>query len=75
MAIENDFTKAIEKAFAGRQGQGDHRLVPSVSKGYNAPSVSKKLTIDATKSINEVSPEGKNDISSRFWRSSYLLVI
>ena len=59
MAIENDFTKAIEKAFAGRQGQGDHRLVPSVSKGYNAPSVSKKLTIDATKSINEVSPEGK----------------
>ena len=57
-AIE-DFTKAIEKAFAGRQGQGDHRLVPSVSKGYNAPSVSKKLTIDATKSINEVSPEGK----------------
>ena len=60
MAIENDFTKAIEKAFAGRQGKGDHRLVPSVSKRYNAPSVSKTLTIEnAQFEDQQVSPENK----------------
>lgn len=60
MAIENDFTKAIEKAFAGRQGKGDHRLVPSVSKRYNAPSASKTLTIEnAQFEDQQVSPENK----------------
>ena len=51
--ITNDFTKVIEKAFQKKSGGKDHKLVPSVSKKYSAPTQSVgKLKIESADAEN-----------------------